>query len=738
MPDQTSTPRAASFIGAAGVDAETAGRSLLSTRPTQPTQIDDWLAIAPDGLITIFSGKVELGTGVRTALAQVVADELDVSLASVRVVMGDTARVPDEGYTAGSKTVATIWGSARHAAAEARQALLTLAAERLGAAPDDLVVADGAIARRDEPQRRVTYAELVGGRRFGRPVTGQAPLKPTSAYHLIGASASRLDLADKFSGAPSFVHDLRLPGMLHARVVRPPSPGATLRALDDVALRDIPSAQVVRLGNFVGVVAEREEQAIRAAQALRLTWDETPTLPAPESLYATIRQTPTTEQVEVERGAVADALAGAATVVSASYFQPFQAHASMGPSCAVARFDGDGGVSVWCSTQGVFPLRGALADLLELPIEQVRVIFQEGAGCYGHNGGDDAAADAALLARAVGGPVRVQWSREDEFAWEPKSPAMVIEARGGLDARGDIVAWEYDVWSPSHANRPRRALDLLAGQLWRGKSAAPSGFFLGGERNAPTDYTLPNARVTVHWLARSPLRASSMRSLGATGNTFANESLMDELALAAGADPVEFRLRRLADPRARAVIQAATRQARWDEPQPSGAGECVGRGVAFARYENTEAYVAAVAEVAVDVASGVVRVRRVVVAHDCGLIVNPDGVRNQIEGNVIQATSRALKEETRFDTTRILSRDWESYPILKFSEVPDIEIILLNRPDQPPVGAGEPTSVVMAPAIANAIANATGARLRQVPFTPARVRAALAESARTTAHNPLP
>ncbi|HEX8994499.1 MAG TPA: molybdopterin cofactor-binding domain-containing protein [Ktedonobacterales bacterium] len=720
-PDQPQSPRSGALIGSSGIDAETAGQWQPHPQALQTAQIDDWLAIAPDGVVTVFSGKVELGTGIQTALAQIVAEELDVPLASVCVVMGDTARTPNEGLTAGSKTVATIWGSARHAAAEARQALLARASSRLDAPPTDLVVADGVVARRDDPQRRVTYAELLAGGRFDQQITGHAPLKPGSAYHLIGQSAARVDLQAKFSGAPSFIHDLRLSGMLHARVVRPPSPGATLRTLDASSLQDIPSAQVVRLGNFIGVVAEREEQAMRAARALRVTWDETPTLPAPETLFEALRNQPTTDRIEQERGDAAAALANAATVVSASYRQPHQAHATMGPSCAVARFDDDGGVTVWCQSQGVFPLRGALADLLELPVERVRVIFQEGAGCYGHNGSDDAAADAALLARAVGKPVRVQWSREDEFAWEPKSPAMLIEARGGLDASGALVGWEYEVWSPSHANRPRAALDLLAGQLAQGKPAPTRSFYIGGERNAPNDYTIPNRRVTVHWLTRPALRVSSLRSLGGAANTFANESLMDELALAAGVDPVEFRLRHLDDPRGRETLQAAARAAHWGEPlAPS-----VGRGVAYARYENTEAYVAAVAEVAVDIASGRVRVRRVTVAHDCGIIINPDGVRNQIEGNVIQATSRALKEEVRFDTTRITSLDWESYPILKFSEIPEIEVVLLDRPDEPPVGAGEAATITMAPAIANAIAAATGARLRQIPFTPARVRQAL-------------
>lgn len=692
-------------------------------------RIDDWLAFAPDGTLTIFSGKVELGTGVQTALAQMVAEELDLPLASVRVVMGDTARTPNEGLTAGSQTVRTIWNGARLAAAAARQALLTMAAERLEAPLADLSVAGGAVTSVEDARRRVTYAELVGGKRFDLPIPDDVLVKPASAYQLIGVSAPRLDLMAKFSGAPSFVHDVRLPGMLHARVVRPPSPGATLDTIDERSVADIPSVRVVRLGNFVAVVAEHEEQAVRAARRLHMTWRETPSLPAFDALYETIRQQSATDEVVQQQGDVDAAWRDAATVVSASYFQPFQAHATMGPSCAVARFD-EAGLTVWCQSQGVFALRSALAQLLALPVERVRVIFQEGAGCYGHTGSDDAAADAAVLAREVGAPVRVQWSREDEFAWEPKTPAMVMEARAGLDAQGRLIAWDYGVWTPSHVGRPTgmapQGRDLLAGQLLHGEPQPPRRMQIGGGRNAPTDYTMSNARVTVHWLASSPLRISSFRSLGAFANVFANESLMDEAALAAGVDPVAFRLRHLDDPRARDTLEAAARQAGWGEPQPHGAG----RGVAFARYENTEAYTAAVADVHVGTATGEVRVRRLVVAHDCGLMINPDGVRNQIEGAAIQATSRALKEEVRFDTTRLTSLDWESYPIMTFSETPDVECVLLDRPDQPPVGAGEAATTVIAPAIANAIANATGLRLRQMPFTPARVRQALAEAGR--------
>lgn len=687
-----------------------------------PSQLDDWLAIEPDGTIVVFSGKVELGTGVRTALAQIVAEEMDVPLASIRMVMGDTERTPDEGYTAGSKTILFGGVALRNAAAEARQVLLDLAADHLEAARVDLITHDGVIEVSGTPSRSVTYAALMGGQRFNRPVRGTAPLKQPDEYHIVGSSAPRLDLPSKFTGAASFVHDVRLPGMLHGRVVRPPTLGATLAALDTSAVRD---AQTIQMGSFVGVVAEREEHAIHAVEQVIATWHEAPPLPEMDDLFAYLRSQPTTEQVVTQSGEVESAFAQAQTIARATYHQPFQAHASVGPSCAVAEWR-DNAVTIWCATQGVFPLRGALAELLEMPLDRVHVIHMEGAGCYGLNGADDVAADAALLARAAGRPVRVQWSREDEFVWEPKTPAMLMDLQGAVDSDGHITAWSFDAWSPNHMNRPQKGLELLAGQLRHEQPAPLKPFFRGGDRNSETNYALPTQRVTMHWLASVPLRTSSMRSLGAFANTFANESFMDELAAANGVDPVAFRLRHLEDLRARDVIEAAAHSAGWGSALPPGEG----RGIAFARYENFEAYVATVAHVRVDAESGAVRLLRVVVAHDCGIIINPDGVRNQIEGNVIQSVSRALKEEVRFDTAHIASQDWESYPILTFSEVPEIEVVLINRPEEPAVGAGEPATITTAPAIANAIFVATGARLRQLPFSPTRVRRALADQSR--------
>jgi len=698
-------------------------------------QVDDWLAIQPDGTVTAFSGKVELGTGVRTALGQIVAEELDVSLDRVRVVMGDTALTPDEGYTAGSMTIRMSGSALRQAAAEARQALLEMAGERLDAGPAELEAHDGAITVRADPARSITYAELIGGRRFERQMSGNAPLKLAADFHAIGTSAARVDLPQKFSGGASFVHDLRLPGMLHGRVLPPPSMGATLTDLDLASVDGMPGlVKVVHIGNFVGVVAEREEQAVAAAGQLKLTWQEIASHPAQPDLPAALKAGASQEPVVLlESGQVETALRQATRRLQATYFQPYQAHATIGPSCAVADVTQDQ-ITVWCSTQGPNPLRGALAQLLQVPVEKIHLVHLEGAGSYGHNGADDAAADAVILSRAVGRPVRVQWSRAHEFVWEPKAAAMVIEVASGLDASGSIVGWAYDVWSPTHTTRPRFAGQLISAQWMAGQGPPDVRFFLGGERNAPTNYAFPNQRVAVHWVGRSPLRVSSFRTLGGTGNTFANESFMDELAAAARADPLEFRLRYLSDQRARDVLNAAADKAGWQRrpsPRPqTTAGLLSGRGLAFGQYENSEAYVATVAEVAVDTTSGLVRVERIVVAHDCGLIINPDGVRNQVEGNVLQSLSRALKEEVLFDETRIRSIDWLTYPILTFSEVPAVEVVLIDRPETPTLGAGEPASITTAPAVANAIFDATGARLRQAPFTPQRVLATLAHPTR--------
>ena len=694
-------------------------------------QIDDWIAIEKDGTVTAFSGKVELGTGVRTALAQIVADELDLSPEQVHMVMGDTDRTPDEGYTAGSMTISSSGTALRHAAAEAHRALLEMAAMHLGVAVDKLIIHDGVIADSDDPKRSTSYADLMGGKAFNLPVTKNAPLKSIKEYRFVGKSIPREDLPAKVAGQTRFVHDLKIPGMLQARLVRPPNPTAQFVALDQSSIENIPGmVKVFQSGNFIGVIAEREELAVKAAKQLKVEWQDAVAYPTGmDDLFAALRDQPADENPLVEKGDLSNAMAGSAKQIHATYYYPFHAHASIGPSCAVADVNGSQ-VTVWASTPGPYPLRGALAQLLNIPVENIHMVFMEGAGSYGQNGADDVAADAVILSRAVGKPVRVQWTRADEFIWEPKSPAMLMDVHGGLDAQGNVTAWDYHIWSPSHVARPRFANQLVTAQLLSRQPAPQARFAFGAERNAPTNYNFPVQRAVVHYLRDSFLRVSSFRSLGGAANTFANESFMDELAAATGVDALEYRLRYLTQPREREVLEAVAQKTNWEtrpSPRKDTSQPAEGRGVAFARYENDQAFVACIAEVQVNKESGIIRVKRIVVAHDCGLIINPDGVKNQIEGNVIQALSRTLKEEVKFNERRITSADWETYPILTFSEIPEIEIVLINHLDQPAVGAGEPATVTTAAAVANAVFDATGFRLRRLPFTPERVLAALTD-----------
>jgi len=724
------------FRGSALAQSATAQREL------DESQVDSWLAVASDGRVTVYCGKVELGTGIRTALAQIVAEELDVPFERVEMIMGDTATTPDQGYTAGSKSIQVAGPVLQRAAAEARAVLVARASDRLGEPVTRLTVRDGVVSVVNDASKSVSYGELAGSG-FDRSftvgedggVSGTAPLKDPKDYTIVGKSFARVDIPPKVTGQPSYVQDVRIDGMLHGRIVRPPlrtftGVGAVVESVDESSVADVPGlVQVVRNGNFIGVVAEREEQAIEAARKLKVTWRLTETLPEHENLYEYLRTLPVSEEETVaDAGDVETALASAARTLEATYLWPFQAHASMGPSCAVADVRPDS-VQIWSSTQGVYPLRGAIAQLLGRDEETVRVIHVEGAGCYGHNGFDDVAADAALLSQAVGRPVRVQWMREDEFAYEPKGPAMVIDLRGGLDESGNVVAWDYTVLTPGHSTRPGgQAGNLLAGQLIDPPAPEPPIRHGGGNRNALHLYAFPNNRIITRWLDSTVLRQSALRSLGGMANTTAVECFLDELAAAAGADPIEFRLRYLTDPRAIDVVKKVAEASGWDT-RPAGAASngsvARGRGVAFSRYESEFTYVAVVAEVEVDRSTGRVRVDRVVVAHDCGRIINPDGLTNQIEGNVIQGVSRALKEEITWNAEGLTSLDWESYPILTFPEVPTVEVALIDRPELPPLGAGEPAHCNIAAAIGNAIFDATGARLRTVPFTPERVKAAL-------------
>lgn len=708
-----------------------AGPSVSETNPVAgsglPTSVDAWLAIDRAGMVTVHFGKVELGTGIATAIAQIVADELDVPVRHVLVRDADTNDTPDQGYTAGSASLSTGAIPVRQAAAEARLAVLELAAARFNVPPERLTTNDGTVSLHGD-KRTFTYGELVDGAALHRSIATATKTKDPDFYRVVGHDIPRSDVPQKVYGTYAYLQNLRVPGMLHGRVIRPAAIGATLASVDESSLAGLSGVKVVKRDAFLGVVAPSEWTAIQAMRKLKVTWTGGGLTPVTD-LATAVRAVPAlSEKAIVDTGDVTANLG--ANAISATYVWPYQTHGSIGPSCGIADVR-DGKATIWSSTQGIFFLRSALATLLALPKDAVRVTYVEGSGCYGHNGSDDAAADAALLSQAVGAPVRVQWMREQEHGWDPKGPAMVISQSAALDAaKQRVSAWRTDVWSPSHSTRPQGNVgNLLAGRLTNVPAANIT--FVGGDRDAKVNYQIPNYRVTMHNLKGGLLQSSAMRGLGGTQNTFANESFMDELATAAGADPLAFRLAHVAnDARAVELLDAVAKLGAW-QARPSAqrvdrsAATLHGRGLAFVRYENTEAYVAVIADVAVDRASGNVRVERFAIAHDCGLIVNPNGLRNQIEGNAIQATSRALKEQVTFNTAGVTSIDWRTYPIVRFSEVPDVQIVLIDRKHEPILGAGEATTTVIAPAIANAIHDATGARLRDVPFTPARVTAAL-------------
>jgi CO/xanthine dehydrogenase Mo-binding subunit len=705
-------------------------------------RLDAWLRINPDGTVTMFTGKVELGQGILTALTQIVADELDVAPERLEVISGDTSRTPNEGVTSGSLSMQDSGTALRLACAEARELLLQAASARLAMPASELVVADGVIARPGS-DLRTTYWEVAGAT-LQREASAKVAPKPARQHRLIGTSMKRRDIPAKVSGGPAYVHDLRLPGMVHARVVRPAMPRAKLLEAELGPVRALPGVTaVVREGNFLGVVAQREEQAIAAARALhaRARWEAAaPLPPRGPALFAFLKTARAQTAVVSEKGGAAP-VAPAATVLAAEYTRPYQAHASIGPSCAVAQWD-EGRLQVWTHSQGVFPLRGDLAKALRIAPAAITVMHREGSGCYGHNGADDVALDAALLARAVPGiPVRLQWMREDEFACEPLGSPMVIQLKGALEG-GKVVDWQHELWSYTHSTRPgdREGTNLLA--AWQLPDPLPPGPSRnipqpsgGGDRNAVPLYAFPRHKVTNHLLLKPPIRTSALRTLGAYANVFAAESFLDELAGAAGADPVAFRLAHLEDARGRAVIEQVARMANWqpapavdtrDARRPVGAGPLRGRGIGFARYKNLAVYCAVIADVLVDPASGAVRVTQAWAAADAGLVVNPDGLRNQIEGGMVQSTSWTLHEAFPYDEREPTARNWPDYPILRFPEVPRVEVALLDHPEERPLGVGEGAQGPMVAAIANAFAQATGRRLRDLPFTPERVKTRLA------------
>lgn len=691
---------------------------------------ETFITITADGSVNAYNGHVDLGTGIRTALGQIVAEELDVSFARVVVILGDTAVVPNQGATIASETIQITAVPLRKAAAQARHFLLTCAAERLELPVDELAIEDGLIRGHDN--RSVSYGELIADETIRLELADDVPVKEVSAYSVVGTSVPRVDLPAKATGELVYVHDVRVPGMLHGRVVRPPYAGVdagpfvgtSLIAVDEASVRDIPGlVAVVRIGDFVGVVAEREENAIKAAAQLKVTWKPGPALTDLSNIEQALRTNPSTPRQLIDKGDVDAAIKAAAKPMQRTYVWPYQMHGSIGPSCAVADYS-EGAIRVWSGTQNPHILRGDLALLIQRPESEIDVIRMEAAGCYGRNCADDVSADALLLSRAVGRPVRVQLTREQEHAWEPKGTAQLMDVNGGLNADGSVAGYDFATRYPSNG-APTLAL-LLTGRI-----APEAAVFEMGDRTAIPPYDYENMRVVVNDMPPI-VRASWFRGVSALPNTFAHESYIDELAAEAEVDPIEYRLRYLKDKRAIELVNAVAERAGWTprpvRQEPEADGEIVrGRGFAYALYVHSKfpgygaAWSAWIADVAVNKATGDVSVTRVVAGQDSGLMINPEGVRHQIEGNVIQSTSRALMEEVSFERGAVTAREWGAYPIIKFPELPKIDVLMLPRQDQPPLGVGESASVPSAAAIANAIYDATGVRFRELPFTQERI-----------------
>jgi nicotinate dehydrogenase subunit B len=690
--------------------------------------LDSWIGIDGNGKITVFTGKVELGQGIKTALIQCAAEELDVDPAAITLVTADTERTPNEGYTAGSHSMQDSGTAILNAASQVRAILVELAAQKLNAQPDQLKTKDGKVIGPNGST--IGYGELVAGQELHRKAQPNSPLKDPKDFTVIGKTMPRVDIPGKLTGAPMYVQDIRLEGMLHARVVRPPSYGSELTNLDAAAVEKMPGVvKVVRNGSFLAVAAQGEFQAVEAMRALSAAaeWRESIQLPDQSEIHKYLESLPTQDETIDNKGNPDEK---GARVLGAHYSRPYLSHGSIGPSCAVAQFE-NGKMTVWTHSQGVYPLRNTIANMLKLPQQAVRCIHVEGAGCYGQNGADDVAADAALVAQAVPDkPIRLQWMREQEHGWEPFGPAMSSKLSAALDATGKIVAWNSEVWSNTHSTRPAGPPGVLvpAALLSQPFEAPPPKPLPmpegGGDRNAVPLYTVPNSHVVYHFVPKMPLRVSALRSLGAPMNIFAIESFMDELADAAKADPVEFRLAHLDDPRARDVITKAAQEFGWKKGAKLPRGQ--GYGFAFARYKNLAAYCAIAMEIAVEHETGQVRIGRVVAAVDSGQVVNPNGIQNQVEGAIVQSSSWTLYEAVTFDQNTITSRDWSSYPMIRFPLVPEsITVHIIDRPGEPFLGTGECGQAPASAAIANGIARATGVRLRDMPLTPTRIKQAI-------------
>ena len=747
-----------SFSAAPLTQSSANAQGQFETHPghIDPDRLDSWLAIGADGTITAYTGKCDFGQGVFTAQTQLIAEELCVPITRVKLIQCDTAVTPDQGTTSGSQTTPTNFNheNLALAAATAREALMSLAAKQLGEPVDHLKLENGVITAGSG--RQVTYADLVGSKHFNLPLNPTAKRRPASEWTVLGKPVPSLDRVALMTGQFAFLHHLRVPGMLHGRVVRPPEMGATVAHVDEHSVRDVPGLKkVVVRKDFVGVVAETQYQAVLAARQLVVQWNPGPALPAQNTFFEHLRQQPSHDALSVDSQDLDTQLAAAGSLLRARYTYPYQMHGSVGASCAVADVKPDG-ATIWSATQSAYPTRSIVAMLLGLPLDSVRVIYSRGSGCYGLNGADAVSFDAAILSQAAGRPVRLQFSRQDEMMWENFGSAMVVEHRAGVTADGRILAWDRENWVASLGNRPGydQPGNVISGMLTGyppeplepGPAKPPAGTLRNGSNTVPSYFagciagkcggggTIKSERVLTHTV-RSPFFTGPLRSPLRIQNTFATECFMDELSAHAKSDPVAFRLQHLRDSRVIGVLNAAARAAGWaPRPSPTPAvaqtGVATGRGIACVAYEGENGYAALVAEVTVDLESGIVRPVRFVVALDCGPVSNPDGLRNQIEGGILQGTSRALVEEVTWDDRRITSVDWETYHSLHLDyEIPTIETVFVTPVGVAATGAGETAITVTPAAIGNAIFDATNVRLRHLPFTPARVKDARTRAA---------
>ena len=702
----------------------------LSGALAEHPRLEQWVGFPAPGKVAIYTGKVEIGQGILTAMVQLAAEELDVAPSRIAIEAGDTDRTPNEGFTSGSQSMQFGGVALRQACAEVRALFLARAAGKLGCAATELAIADGRILRDGSPTSD-DYWTLAPSISLTAKASGDAPRKASTRYDVVGTDEARLDLPAKVFGAPTFIHDMTIAGMLHARAVRQPCRSATVASIDEAAIRKAARGpiDIVRHGNFVAIMGADETAVEAAAVAAQnhVTWHDVEPLNPQREQATSLLQQPTIDRT-VGAPPPSDATRRM-THHEATYTRGYLAHASVAPSCALAEFR-NGHLTVWTHAQGVFPLRAAIAQSLKLDPKTISVKHVQGPGCYGHNGADDAAADAAIIATLMPGkPIRVRWRREEEFAFEPVSPAMVVKVQAALDDAGRPADWTTEIWSGVHSARPGSG-NLLGAQALPDPppepepADVPDGGGGGAVRNGTPLYAIAAKRFVHHMVLETPIRTSALRGLGAMPNVFAIECFIDELAERAGRDPIAYRLDIMTDPRARAVIAHTAKMAGWQAGTPAGTGR--GRGIGFARYKDRAAYSAVVVELEVD---ETIRLSKMWCATDAGLVVNPDGAINQLEGGMIQSASWVLKEQVRLETTGVASRDWETYPVLRFSEVPEIAVELLPAVDDIPLGVGEATAGPTAAAIGNAVAHALGARIRDLPLTRERIMATLLESA---------